>query len=485
MVRGKVQMKRIENPVHRQVTFCKRRAGLLKKAKELSVLCDAEIGILIFSAHGKLYELATHGTMQRLLESYTKFTLGAQLQPEPPINESSHPQDAKEEIHVLKQEIGTLQKGLSYLFGGGIGTTMTVEELQVLEKYLEMWIYQIRSVKMNNMLSDIQTLKDKEGILKAANNYLQDKIEENTTGITNFGQVAFETTNPWMMEDEIFHTEEEESGNRVGNGLSTPHVKTIENALVVHDDHWDETAVLRARQPPANESPGDRRREDVPDRYGNSCDYGATSTPQLLNCAILGNGQKSRNASVNAHVQKECQVVETPIIMEPMITIPDLVHQATPPQSSPSVMPTRIGNNCNPGGSFAHSSLNDADSAVTSSLNRIHLKRNQDPLEDELLLNPTKKRLFFLEPAPSPTPNHLDQTSPPKAQRVSCRKLKSTMRGIKGNRKVKLAEISSSIDLVSTSPLEPQPTNSNNIPPLYLETPNTADGCHQAAIGSP
>ena len=61
MARGKVQLKRIENPVHRQVTFCKRRAGLLKKAKELSVLCDAEIGLLIFSAHGKLYELATNG----------------------------------------------------------------------------------------------------------------------------------------------------------------------------------------------------------------------------------------------------------------------------------------------------------------------------------------------------------------------------------------------------------------------------------------
>lgn len=61
MARGKVQMKRIENPVHRQVTFCKRRAGLLKKAKELSILCDADIGVFIFSNHGKLYELATNG----------------------------------------------------------------------------------------------------------------------------------------------------------------------------------------------------------------------------------------------------------------------------------------------------------------------------------------------------------------------------------------------------------------------------------------
>lgn len=63
MARGKIQMKRIENPVHQQVTFCKRRAGLLKKAKELSVLCDADIGIIIFSNHGKLYELATKGSL--------------------------------------------------------------------------------------------------------------------------------------------------------------------------------------------------------------------------------------------------------------------------------------------------------------------------------------------------------------------------------------------------------------------------------------
>ncbi|KAD4888546.1 hypothetical protein E3N88_20619 [Mikania micrantha] len=74
MARGKVQMRRIENPVHRQVTFCKRRAGLLKKAKEISVLCDAEVGLVIFSANGKLYELATNGSMQGLIEKYMKST---------------------------------------------------------------------------------------------------------------------------------------------------------------------------------------------------------------------------------------------------------------------------------------------------------------------------------------------------------------------------------------------------------------------------
>ena len=59
MVRGKTQMKRIENETSRQVTFSKRRNGLLKKAFELSVLCDAEVALIIFSTRGRLYEFSS------------------------------------------------------------------------------------------------------------------------------------------------------------------------------------------------------------------------------------------------------------------------------------------------------------------------------------------------------------------------------------------------------------------------------------------
>lgn len=58
MVRGKVHLKRIQNPVNSRVTFSKRKGGLLKKAKELSLLCDAEVGLVIFSPTGKMYESA-------------------------------------------------------------------------------------------------------------------------------------------------------------------------------------------------------------------------------------------------------------------------------------------------------------------------------------------------------------------------------------------------------------------------------------------
>ncbi|KAJ0026097.1 hypothetical protein Pint_08468 [Pistacia integerrima] len=56
MAREKIKIKKIDNVTARQVTFSKRRRGLFKKAEELSVLCDAEVALIIFSATGKLFE---------------------------------------------------------------------------------------------------------------------------------------------------------------------------------------------------------------------------------------------------------------------------------------------------------------------------------------------------------------------------------------------------------------------------------------------
>lgn len=58
MGRGKVEMRPIEDKSTRQVTFSKRKRGLLKKAQELSVLCGVEVAVVIFSGGGKLYEFS-------------------------------------------------------------------------------------------------------------------------------------------------------------------------------------------------------------------------------------------------------------------------------------------------------------------------------------------------------------------------------------------------------------------------------------------
>ncbi|XP_076944691.1 agamous-like MADS-box protein AGL12 isoform X1 [Bidens hawaiensis] len=172
MARGKVQMRRVENPVHRQVTFCKRRSGLLKKAKELAVLCDAEVGLVIFSAHGKLYELSTNGSMQGLIDKYMK---SSRCHVEEQAD-GKQALESKMEVNMLKNEIDVLQKGLRYMFQGGAGR-MSLDELRILENNLEVWMYHVRSAKMDIMSQEIQLLKNKEGILKAANKCLQEQME--------------------------------------------------------------------------------------------------------------------------------------------------------------------------------------------------------------------------------------------------------------------------------------------------------------------
>ncbi|XP_038704760.1 agamous-like MADS-box protein AGL104 [Tripterygium wilfordii] len=54
MGRVKLEIKRIENQTNRQVTFSKRRNGLIKKAYELSILCDIDIALIMFSPSGRL-----------------------------------------------------------------------------------------------------------------------------------------------------------------------------------------------------------------------------------------------------------------------------------------------------------------------------------------------------------------------------------------------------------------------------------------------
>ncbi|CAI0396773.1 unnamed protein product [Linum tenue] len=89
-----------------------------------------------------------------------------------------------------------------YIFGGG-ASEMNLEELLVLEKHLEIWICQIRSTKMEIMFKEIQLLRNKEGILKAANQYLLDKMEENVE-FTNIQAVMGNIPYPLTIQNEIF-----------------------------------------------------------------------------------------------------------------------------------------------------------------------------------------------------------------------------------------------------------------------------------------
>ena len=70
MGRKKISIQRISDERNRQVTFTKRKFGLMKKAYELSVLCDCEIAVIIFNTHNKLFQYASTD-MDKVLLKYT------------------------------------------------------------------------------------------------------------------------------------------------------------------------------------------------------------------------------------------------------------------------------------------------------------------------------------------------------------------------------------------------------------------------------
>ncbi|CAJ1931846.1 unnamed protein product [Sphenostylis stenocarpa] len=172
MGRGKVELKRIENKINRQVTFAKRRNGLLKKAYELSVLCDAEVALIIFSNRGKLYEFCSgprvycflgvlifppsfHGVlkvhillvalcfMAKTLERYHRCSYGAlELHHQPEIET----QRRYQEYLKLKSKVEALQQTQRNLLGEEL-EHLDVKELEHLERQLDSSLKQIRSNK--------------------------------------------------------------------------------------------------------------------------------------------------------------------------------------------------------------------------------------------------------------------------------------------------------------------------------------------------
>ncbi|XP_059077547.1 truncated transcription factor CAULIFLOWER D isoform X5 [Cryptomeria japonica] len=155
MVRGKVHLKKIENPVHRRVTFSKRKAGLLKKATELSVLCEAEIGLIIFSPTGKLFEYA-NPSMNRVMGKYEKNCSSIGDVIELPDNiETLHL-----ELENLQKRTTHLEKTYKHMIGEDLGL-LTFKDLQRLEKRISLGTRKIHSRKKKMSLEHARSIKMK------------------------------------------------------------------------------------------------------------------------------------------------------------------------------------------------------------------------------------------------------------------------------------------------------------------------------------
>ncbi|XP_031126965.1 agamous-like MADS-box protein AGL62 [Ipomoea triloba] len=67
--RQRVEMVKMQNENNLQVTFSKRRAGLFKKASELSTLCGVDVGIIVFSPGKKVFSFG-HPSVEAVVERF-------------------------------------------------------------------------------------------------------------------------------------------------------------------------------------------------------------------------------------------------------------------------------------------------------------------------------------------------------------------------------------------------------------------------------
>nr|WAO97432.1 MADS-box transcription factor 29 [Lonicera japonica] len=186
MGRGKVELKRIEDKSSRQVTFSKRRSGLMKKARELSVLCDVDVALFIFSGRGKLYEFSSGDSLRKILQRYQ-----ARNEAEEEVGNTSH------EIRGSKKLLGAeyrsmltgsdvLQIVQSHLDAKKV-EQMNMTELTRLEHQLDAILRQTRVKKTQLLMEAMTTLHDKERELGNEKEVLEKQITAwiNETGENN------------------------------------------------------------------------------------------------------------------------------------------------------------------------------------------------------------------------------------------------------------------------------------------------------------
>ncbi|XP_047325989.1 truncated transcription factor CAULIFLOWER A-like [Impatiens glandulifera] len=200
---GKVVLKRIENKINRQVTFSKRRSGLFKKAHEISLLCDAQVALIVFSPRGKLFHYSSSDScMESILERHERYSYGErQLHA---INQESQETNWSLEHASLKSRLEVVQRNHRHFMGEDLDS-LSLRELQSLETQLESGLKNMRSKKNQLMLESISELEKKKKTLQRENNSIAKKIKEKEVKEKERGMVVLQRQKPntvlppWMI----------------------------------------------------------------------------------------------------------------------------------------------------------------------------------------------------------------------------------------------------------------------------------------------
>nr|ACR16045.1 DEFICIENS-like MADS-box transcription factor [Phragmipedium longifolium] len=169
MGRGRIEIKKIENPTNRQVTYSKRRLGIMKKAKELTVLCDAQLSLIMFSNTGKLADYCSPSTdIKGIFERYQIVT-GIELW-------NAQYERMQRTLKHLKDINQSLRKEIMQRTGEGL-EGMDIEELRGLEQTLDESLRIVRQRKYHVIATQTDTYKKKLKSTREAYRLLMHELE--------------------------------------------------------------------------------------------------------------------------------------------------------------------------------------------------------------------------------------------------------------------------------------------------------------------
>ncbi|XP_076928972.1 protein VERNALIZATION 1-like [Bidens hawaiensis] len=159
MGRGKVELKRIQDKVSRQVSFTKRRNGLMKKAHELSVLCDVDVAVFVFSGKNRLSEFSTGDSMPEILNRYQDYKQA----------DEAVRKIVREELTLQGRDVRTVDE-LTRIIQRDLNEHKVqhsdVTELCQLEKQTESVLRQVRTIKTQLMLGVVKNLQEEQKQLR-------------------------------------------------------------------------------------------------------------------------------------------------------------------------------------------------------------------------------------------------------------------------------------------------------------------------------
>ncbi|KAL0920407.1 hypothetical protein M5K25_009543 [Dendrobium thyrsiflorum] len=162
---------------------------LLKKAFELSVLYDTEVGVIIVSPQGKVHEFAST-SMQNVMERY-KMNL---------LDLSSNCSATEQNIQHWKQEAALNAMNIDFLEAskrlmGENLESCSLEDLNKFEGQLEKGLGNIRGIKTRLLSQQVTQLEEKTRVLSEENELLQNQCKETQLTLDSTRLVALQDNN--------------------------------------------------------------------------------------------------------------------------------------------------------------------------------------------------------------------------------------------------------------------------------------------------